>query len=406
MSCWLDELARDLRALSAAEMLRELRVAVPGRPPTLTVGDPPRTLLNFAGNDYLALSMDRRLSEAAIAATQRYGVGSGASRLVSGHLPIHEQTEQRFARFKHAESALLLPTGYMANLAVLWALPGRDDLLCLDKLNHASLIDAARGSAAAMRTFPHGRLDRLESLLARHAAAGRGRRWIITDSIFSMDGDAADLPAIVELAERYGATVVVDEAHGTGVLGEGGRGLCELQGVDRTLAGQGVVISTASKALGGLGGLITGPRVVVDTLINRARPLIYTTAVPAAQAAAIGAAVDVVEAEPWRRQRLEQLSRSLRRRLAETGLCASPQPDEVVTPIIPLVVGTPSRALALSRHLADAGILAPAIRPPTVPRGASRIRITLRSDMTDDHIEQLVSAVRAFVNAHPGDASE
>ncbi len=425
MAAWLEELARELNALAGTDMLRQLRSAAPagaGSGPAgqrvhpgiacddmaataggglmLTVGDPPRHLVNFAGNDYLGLAGDRRLSEAAIEAIRRWGTGSGASRLVTGHLPIHEQTERRFASFKHAEAALLLPTGYMANLAVLSALPGPADLLCLDKLNHASLIDAARASAAPMRTYPHGQLDRLERLLARHARTGRARAWIVTDSVFSMDGDVADLRAICEFAERFDAVVVVDEAHGTGVLGEGGRGLSELQGVDRWLAENGITISTASKALGGLGGLVTGPRVVIETLVNRARPFVYTTAVPPAQAAAIEAAVGVVEAEPHRRDRLDALARALRCKLADTGLCEALGPGQPHTPIIPLITGTAGRALALSHHLEQAGILAPAIRPPTVPPGAARIRLTLRSDMSDTHIEQLVTAVQQFAASH------
>lgn len=380
--------AHALRDLEQAHRLRRLRAVEPcGR--TLHIDG--REALNLASNDYLGLSQHPKLIEAAVQATQRYGVGSGASRLVCGTHPIHEQVEQRFATFKHAEAALLLPTGYTANLAVLTTLTEADDLIVMDKLVHASLIDAARASEAQLRTFPHLDLERAEQLLKRHTI---GRRFLVTDSVFSMDGDCADLPALCDLADQYDASLIVDEAHGTGVLGNGGAGLAEHQGVAKriyTCGTGGIVVSTASKALGSLGGIITADRAIVDLLINKARPFIYSTAVPPAQVASINAALDFIEQKPERRQELERICRHLRESLAEAGWPVDT--TTIATPILPLIVGDEQAAQQLQAKLYDAGIFAPAIRPPTVAPGQSRIRISLRSDLTQADIALLCSTL-------------
>ena len=347
--------------------------------------------MNLASNDYLGLSQHPKLIEAAIEATRRYGVGSGASRLISGTQPIHEQAEQRFAAFKHAEAAMLLPTGYSANLAVLTTLAGAGDLIVMDKLVHASLIDAARASGAETRTFPHLNLDRAAQLLERHAT---GRRFVVTDSVFSMDGDYADLSALCELADRCDASLVIDDAHSTGILGEDGSGLGEAVGVANriyTCGSGGVVISTASKALGSLGGIVTADRPVIDLLVNKARPFIYSTAVPPAQAAAVIAALDTVRDEPQRRQDLARHADHLLQSLAGRGWHIPPR--EHPTPIIPLVVGSEQAALDLANRLKDHGFFAPAIRPPTIAPSSCRVRLSLRSDLTADDIERLVQAI-------------
>lgn len=350
-----------------------------------------QTLLNLASNDYLGLSTHPKLIDAAIKATRQFGVGSGASRLVAGTSPLHQHVEERFAAFKHAPACLLLPTGYTANLAVLTTLAGPGDCVVLDKLVHASLIDAARASGAEVRTFPHLNLQRAEQLLQRHTT---GRRLLVTDSVFSMDGDCADLPAFCDLSDRTNAVLIVDEAHGTGVLGDDGSGLASAQGVaDRvyTAGAGGVVISTASKALGSLGGLITASRPVIDLILNKARPFIYSTAVPPAQAAAINAAIDVVRDEPQLRQRLHDLSTRLRQTLAAQGWPVDTK--HLATPIIPLIVGSEQAALALTQRLREQGIFAPAIRPPTVAPGSARVRLSLRADLSGDDIERVFHAV-------------
>ncbi len=437
MKRWREELTGDLARLERASLRRSLRVVTAVSTDDhagLRVQRDGRTLLNFASNDYLALASHPRLKQAATRAIEQFGTGSGASRLVTGHLPPHAAVEARFARFKHAEAALLCPTGYLANLAVLTALAGAGDTIYLDKLCHASLIDAARFSGATVRVYPHLNTDKLKRLLERqetgsaaqesvdaielaarsqHAADdtsnGEGsaepclplsrssRRFIVTDAVFSMDGDIANLPSLCDLAEKHDAILIVDEAHGTGVLGESGAGLCEEQGVaDRV----DIVVSTASKALGGLGGIVTSCREVIDTLVNRARSFIFTTAAPAAQAAAIDAALDVIRDEPVRRQRVRELARSVRQLLHDLQPAGAAPPTDAVEaqiPIVPILTGGAPAAIALASHLEQHGILAPAIRPPAVAPGAARVRLSLRADMDDSHLTALRRALELWL---------
>lgn len=379
-----------LDALTQANRLRQLRPADPDGKHLVVQG---KTLLNLASNDYLALSQHTKLIAAAVQATEQFGVGAGASRLVSGTQTIHQDIEERFAAFKHAEAALLLPTGYAANLAVLTTLAGQGDIIVMDKLVHASLIDAARASGAEVRTFPHLQLERAEQLLQRNTT---GQRFIVTDSVFSMDGDCADLPGLCDLADRHSASLIVDEAHGTGILGADGSGLAQVQGVSQrlyTCGTGGVVISTASKALGSLGGVITASRPVIDRLINQARSFIYSTAVPPAQAAAIGAALDVVRDEPGRRRQLASHAQHLCKQLKDQGWPVVEK--RYPTPIIPLIMGGEQATLAMQERLFDAGLFAPAIRPPTVSPGACRIRLSLRADLSREQIDRLAQRIGA-----------
>jgi 8-amino-7-oxononanoate synthase len=402
----LHELADELARLNPEGLLRRLHV-VSSAGPIVTTGDG-KHFLNFTSNSYLGLNEHPAMKAAAVAAVNELGTGAGASLLVSGRLSIHEKTERAFAAFKHAQAALLMPSGYTANLAVLTALAGPGDLICLDKLCHASLIDAARASGAEVRTYPHLLTDKLERLLARHASAtacdmaGEAnaspnatrppRRFIVTDSVFSMDGDTADLPALCAIAEQLDAVMVVDEAHGTGLLGETGSGLCEAQGVIGKVH---ITVSTASKALGGLGGIITADQPIIDTIINRARALIYTTAIPPAQAAAIGKAVQLIQDEPQSRQRVRDLTLRLRDGLKAQGWELIPQ-GEFTIPIVPLIVGDAHQAVALAEHLYTHGILAAPIRPPTVAPGSSRVRLCLRADMEEEHIDRVIEAMSRF----------
>lgn len=396
MKHWLDDLHDELARLEQANLLRALRPVDQDGPMLKFHGT---NCVNLASNDYLGLAAHPHVREAAIRAIEQHGFGSGASRLVSGHLSTHEAVEHRFARFKHAEAALLLPSGYTANLAVLTSLAQAGDLICIDKLTHASLIDAARASGATVRVYPHLQPDKLDRLLGEHTTLQHeantdraARRFIVTDSVFSMDGDVADLPTLASIAERHEAILIVDEAHGTGVLGQSGTGLCELQHVTERVD---IVISTASKALGGLGGIVTAKRVVIDTLINRARPFIYSTGIPAAQAAAIDAAVDVVRDEPWRRDRVLMVSALVREQAEACGLVAPLSDGQIITPIVPLITGTAESAIALSGRLTEAGFFAPAIRPPTVGANQSRVRLSLRADLDDTHIERLLVTLKA-----------
>ena len=383
---WLDDIHAQLRDLAARSLGRSLReVSHDGR--FVTVAG--RRLLNLASNDYLALSQHSSLAQAVAKAAHEQGTGAGASRLVAGHTPLHAEVERRFARFKHAEAALICPTGYMANLAAVSSLAGEGDLICLDKLNHASLIDAARASGATVRVYPHGDLSKLDRLLGRGDA--QKRKLIVTDSVFSMDGDTADLPALCDLADQHDAILLVDEAHGSGVLGCSGAGLAELQNVSERVD---VVVSTASKALGSLGGIITSKAAVIDLIINRGRAFIFTTGVPPTQAAAINAALDVVRDEPWRRQRVLELSTLLRAELLQRNWQLPP--SNVPAPIVPLITGSAESALALAAHLSERGFFAPAIRPPTVAPGAARVRLSLRADIEPAELQSLLAALDAW----------
>lgn len=377
----IDELAQR----EAQGLLRGLR---PVSDPGPYVERDGRRLLNGASNDYLGLATHPRLQQAAADAAHRHGVGTGASRLVAGHLDLHRQLEQRFAAFKHAEAALLFPTGFTANLAVLTTLARPGDLILQDKLNHASLIDAAAYSPATTRTFPHRDYAALDRKLARLAADHPDpdtHTFIVTDAVFSMDGDCADLCALLEIADHYRATLVVDEAHATGVLGATGAGLAEAQGV----AGQvPITVSTASKALGGLGGIVTASHPVVDALVNHARSFIYTTAVPPPQTAAILAALDVLRDEPERRQRLADITQHVTDTLRHCSSFDTPDSTHP-TPILPLVTGSADSARRLADQLEAAGVFAVAIRPPTVAPNAARVRLSLRADFSDDDVGRL-----------------
>lgn len=382
MTDWRDQLAQQLQQRQRDGLLRSLR-AVDGC--GRVVRRAGRDLAHFASNDYLALAGCGHLAAVVAESAKRHGVGSGASALIAGHGDTHAELEARFAKFKHAAAALLCPTGYTANLAAVTALGRPDDLVLMDKLCHASLIDAARLSGATVRVFPHLGYSKLERLLEGATAP---RKLIVTDAVFSMDGDCADLPVLCELRDRFGAILLVDEAHATGVLGANGSGLAEHQGVAGHVD---VTVSTASKALGSLGGVITAEQLVIDAVVNQARSFIYTTAAPPTQCAVIGAALDVVRNEPQRRTRLSELSLHLRAELIAAGwdvpLANAP------TPIVPVITGDAGRTMHLADRLEQAGLLVAAVRPPTVAPNASRLRISLRSDHTDTDLSRLIEAI-------------
>ena len=393
-----EQLQLELDRKQADSMKRSLRI-VSGNGRIVHINNTP--LINLTSNDYLGIANHPHIKQAAQSAIEKFGTGTGSSKLVTGHFDLHHQAEKQFAQFKHAESALLFPTGYMANLAVLTALASPGDLICQDKLNHASLIDAARATGAQVRSYPHLDTNKLQRLLKRHQTASNAsdlpsdrppRRFIVTDSIFSMDGDAAQLPQLVTIAKQYDAILVVDEAHGTGVLGNQGSGLAESQNVSKQID---VIISTASKALGSLGGIVTADSVICETLVNNSRSLIYTTSIPPSQTASITAAVNIIQNEPLRRIKLNQMCLAFREELLNMGWeLPHLQASTEATPIFPLVLSSPEKALAASQSLLEAGFLASAIRYPTVPPGADRVRLSLRADLTDDDISKLIIAVR------------
>ena len=350
------------------------------------VGREGQAPVHFASNDYLGLSADPRVVAAASEAARCLGWGAGASPLVSGWTSEHEALAREIAAFERTEAAVLFPTGYAANVGTIAALVGKPDVVYSDRLNHACLIDGARLSGATIRVYPHKDVDALSDLL--DADRGRFRRMlIVTDGVFSMDGDLAPIGRLADLADHHGAMLLVDEAHGTGVFGPDGRGAASELGVSDRVT---IKVGTLSKALGSVGGFVAGSRRLIDWLTNHARPLIYSTASPAAAVAAAREALRISVAEPWRRERARGLGDRLREGLKEIGFEVARSKG----PIVPVVVGEPSSALDLSARLADRGFLVPAIRPPTVPEGTSRLRVVASAAHTDEQVDCLILAFR------------
>ena len=381
----LENLAQELEIL-AARNLRRFLTPVEEALPGGRVRVDGRVLLNLSSNDYLGLSQDPRLIAAARDAAARWGVGAGASRLVVGHLALHEEVETRLAAFKGTEAAVIFSTGYMANMGAISAVVGPGDTVFCDRLNHASIYDGIKLSGAGLARFPHRDLNRLEALLQK---AGPGKKLIVTDSVFSVDGDLAPLADLVELKDRYGAALMVDEAHATGVLGPHGAGWAEA--LDLTSRVE-VHMGTFSKALGSLGGYVAGDRRLIEYLHNRARSFIYSTAMPPPVLGAIAAALDIVAQEPERRSYLLSEAEKFRQTLARAGF-------EILgseTQIVPVLVGENAPALRLATRLRERGLMAVALRPPTVPPGRSRVRFSLSAAHSP---EDLASARETIVEA-------
>jgi 8-amino-7-oxononanoate synthase len=351
-----------------------------------------RPVLLLCSNNYLGLADHPRVRAAAVDAVQRWGTGAGASRLVSGTMGVHRALEQRLAEFEETEAALLFGSGYLANVGVITALAGRGGVVFSDELNHASIIDGCRLSRAEVFVYRHGDVEHLAWGLERVASTGRSG-LIVTDSVFSMDGDVAPLEAIVELAGRHGARVVVDEAHGTGCLGPGGRGALH----DAGLAGQvDVVVGTLGKALGSYGAYAVAGADVIELLVNAARPFIFSTAPPPPAAAAAQAALEILVEEPWRVESLQANARVLHSALAARGLDAGPAASH----ILPLIVGDAPAAVAACERALDQGVFAQAIRPPTVPEGTSRLRLAVMADHDPADLDWAAGVLHAACN-HP-----
>jgi 8-amino-7-oxononanoate synthase len=387
MSSTIDSELAELRAHALLRQLRE--IDSPQQPSMEFAG---KKMVNFSSNDYLGLATEASLREAAKLAIDQYGVGSGASRLVCGSLSPHMRLEERLAEFKRTEAALTFSSGYAAALGTLGALLRKDDVVILDKLCHASLIDGARVSGAHIRIFPHNHLGKLESHLQW---AGENfpeaRVVVVTESVFSMDGDWAKLAEIVEVKRRYGAMLLLDEAHAVGVIGTNGRGLADQLGVSGEID---IHMGTMSKALGVSGGYVCGARRLIDLLINRARSFVYSTAPPPAVAAAAMAAVEFMMSPAGENRR--QL---LRRNLAHfaAAMPALFQGDrKVQSAIIPIIIGRAEAAVEASRVLADKGFFVPAIRFPTVARDAARLRVTISARHTTKQIGALCEQLRGF----------
>ena len=350
-------------------------------------------LLAFCSNDYLGLANNARVTAAFQNGAQRHGVGSGASHLVTGHSVAHHALEEELAAFVGAERALLFSTGYMANLGVVSALLDRHGTVFEDKLNHASLIDAARMSGARVQRYAHGDLTKLATQLD----AKEGDGLILTDGVFSMDGDVADVARMAALAQRYAAWLLVDDAHGLGVLGAHGRGTLERFGLRPQTPL--ILLGTLGKAFGTFGAFIAGDEDLVEYLIQRARPYIYTTALPPAVAEATRASLHIVREEGWRRDVLNARIAQFRAGAAQLGLTLLDSP----TPIQALILGEAHAAVAASEALRARGILVPAIRPPTVPAGSARLRITFSAQHSAQQVERLLAALAELppLNAGP-----
>jgi 8-amino-7-oxononanoate synthase len=375
MNIWQD-MQSDLDSLAAADLLRQPVRLDSAAGPRVTVDG--RELVCLCSNDYLSLANDPAVRTAAVEAIETWGFGAAASRLVSGTMQPHTQLEQALAAFKQTDDAVITPTGWMANHATIATLAGSGDLILCDKLNHASIIDAASACGARLRTYRHRDVERLEALLRRYRA-GHRRCLIVTDSLFSMDGDLAPLGEIVKLKLQYDAQLLIDEAHATGVFGAAGRGAAELLGVEQHVD---VTVGTLSKAIGSMGGFIAGPAVLADTIRNTSRAYIYTTAPPPAVCAAAMAGLEIIRTQPRRREELLQKAHCLRQALNDAGL----DTGDSASQILPVVIGPAGRAMQVSRDLLAEGFLVPAIRPPTVPKGTSRLRISLCWGHTSEEI--------------------
>jgi 7-keto-8-aminopelargonate synthetase-like enzyme len=399
-----DFIRQTLEDLRARGLYRRLTAVGSPAGPRVTVAG--RELLQFASNNYLGLANDRRVKEALARGIEKWGWGAGASRLVTGHTEAHEALEADLAAFKHTEAALVFPTGYQTNLGVIGSLVGRGDLVLSDRENHASIYDAVKLSGARLVRYAHAdAADAAKKLgtgtnfppLKSDANRRRqeklvpvpnfsGRLLLATDTVFSMDGRRAPLRALALLAERDGAMLVLDEAHATGILGPTGAGLAEEVGLESGITAS---VGTLSKALGGIGGFVAASREVCDLIVNRGRSFIYTTALPAAACEAAREALRIVREEPERRRRVLALAERLRGALREKGFDTGGSE----TQIVPVLVGAPERALALAAALLERGIFSPAIRPPTVPPGTSRLRVSLTAEHTEEDVARLVAAL-------------
>jgi 8-amino-7-oxononanoate synthase len=392
------ELNRRLDDIRANGLYRELRRV--DSPQSTVIEIDGQAFLNFSSNDYLGLANHPLLKEAAVKAVEKFGCGSGASRLICGSLAPHHELEAALADFKGAEAALSFSSGYAAAVGTICALMSKDDVIVIDKLVHACIVDAARLSGAKLRVFAHNDLNELEDILRwaekRKVDSQPSKILIVTESVFSMDGDLALLREMVALKEKFGAWLMVDEAHATGIFGGNRRGLAEESGVSERID---VQMGTLGKALGSTGGFICGSRALIDYLINRARSFIFSTAPVPAAAAAARAAIELVKSDEGksRCEHLWSLVKATKSRLKDSGWPLS----EIRSPIIPLVIGDESRALEAAATLRQAGLFVPAIRHPTVARGQARLRLTLSAAHSSKDLDKLFSALSSVPHRAP-----
>ena len=378
-----DDFSSQIDALDVRGLRRQRRLLESAQTAHVVVDG--RKFIAFASNDYLGLAADARLIEAVCEGARAYGVGAGASHLILGHMTAHHELELALAKFTGLPRALAFSTGYMANLGIVTALAGRHDDVFADRLNHASLNDAVLLARANFRRYAHGDLAQLERLLAASTAR---RKLVVADAVFSMDGDIAPVPQLLELCERFDALLVLDDAHGFGVLGRNGRGVLEHFAIASPRI---VYMATLGKAAGVSGAFVAGSNELIETLVQQARTYIYTTASPPLLAHALRKSLDIIAHEPARRETLAQHAAQLKSGIA--GLRWHHLPSE--TAIQPLIIGDNVRALAVTDALMARGILVPAIRPPTVPDGTARLRISLSAAHTSQDVSILIEALHA-----------
>ena len=389
--------AAELAQLQLQQLRRQRRIveSQPGLISAAHVSVDGRELVNFCSNDYLGLARDARLGTAMAEAAQHWGAGAGAAHLLTGHTREHHDLELELAAFTGRESALLFSTGYMANVGVIQALCGRSDVVVQDRLNHASLLDGARLSGAKLQRYRHGDVADAQALLG---AAGEHATLLATDGVFSMDGDIAPLAELAGLAMQHNAWLLVDDAHGLGVLGASGRGTLELAGLSAQQVP--LLVGTLGKALGSFGAFVAGPADLIELVMQRARSYIFTTALPAPVAAATRAALRIVAGDSGPRERVQALTTRFRKGAAQLGLPLGAS----TTPIQPLVLGDTAKCLAASQALMERGYWVAAIRSPTVPVGTERLRINLSAAHEERDVDGLLDALGAVLAA-PGAAS-
>ncbi|MCH8014874.1 MAG: 8-amino-7-oxononanoate synthase [Candidatus Dadabacteria bacterium] len=381
---WIRE---ELELIHDKKLFRLLTELETGQSPEVTISG--KSYILLGSNSYLGLSVDPKVVESAKLALEKYGTGSGGSRLVSGSSDLHRMLEEKIARFKNTEASILFSSGYLANVGTISALVGSTDIIYSDELNHASIIDGTRLSRAKVRIYKHLDLNNLQALLDSDKNK-TCKKLIVTDTVFSMDGDLVPLPELVEISEQYGCMLMIDEAHATGVLGKRGSGATEHFGVEDRVP---VVMGTLSKAVGSLGGYIAGSQELIDFIRNRVRSYIFDTSLPPASLAASITAIDIIENEPERREHLWKMVEQFKTGIEDTGLKVLPSHSA----IIPILIGDAEPALNFAKMLRDNGVFTPAVRPPSVPHGMCRIRATLMAQHTQEHID---TALKAFRTAY------
>lgn len=380
----MDKISNELKKIKKSGLYRELNIVEGAQGPHVKIKG--RKYISFCSNNYLGLANHPEIAKAVEDAVKKYGWGAGASRLISGNMKLHETLEDEISKFKRKESTIVFPTGYMANIGTICTLVSSGDLVICDRLNHASIIDGCRLSGATFRVYPHRDTVKLENILKK--SSKYPRKLIVTDTVFSMDGDLAPLPDIVRIARKYKTMVMVDEAHGTGVFGKKGRGVIEHFNLNEKVN---IVMGTLSKAIGSLGGFVSGDKNLIDYLRNKARTFMYTTALPPAVCAASIAGIRLIQKDHSLRESLWRNVHYVKEGLKLLSLNVISSES----PIIPVMIGDAKKAVDVSRFLFERGVLIPAIRPPTVPDKSSRLRITVMATHTRADLDKLLDVLKS-----------